>query len=257
MSCQNNLKQIAQAVQNYHAAQSHLPPPTASDTNYSQLGSMFVVLLPYLEEANRFARYDMALTANDPRNLPITGHTVAAYLCPSMAMMREAPLAACDEVLAPGSYLISTRTEYGLYQELNGAFANPPADGPYELALRHITDGASHTLLVGETNYSNVAWTWSNCPAMNGAIKWGEHAWAEGYWALSWGHMASDAPEAYNNSLKFSSPMSRRAFRSDHEGGVQFAMLDGSVRMLRNEIEPIIRDALVTRAGDEPDHHFE
>lgn len=257
MSCQNNLKQIGLAVQNYHGAMNHLPPPTASDTNYSQLGSMFVVLLPYLEEANRFAQYDMKLEAKDPRNLPITGKPVAAYTCPSMAMMREAPLSACGEVLAPGSYLISTRTQYAMYQELDGAFENPPEDGNYRLTLKHVTDGASNTLLVGETNYNNQAWKWTDCPALNGSIKWGEHTWAEGYWAISWGHMASDAPEAYNNSTKYSAPISRRAFRSDHVGGVQFVFLDGSVHMLRNEVEPTIRDALVTRAGDEPDGNFE
>jgi prepilin-type N-terminal cleavage/methylation domain-containing protein len=257
MSCQNNLKQIGLAVQNYHAAMNHLPPPTASDTNYSQLGSMFVVLLPYLEEANRFAHYDMKLTANDPKNLPITGKTVAAYTCPSMAMMREAPLSACGEVLAPGSYLISTRTQYAMYQELDGAFENPPEGGNYRLTLKHVTDGASNTLLVGEANYNNQAWKWTDCPALNGSIKWGEHTWAEGYWALSWGHMASDAPEAYNNSTKYSAPISRRAFRSDHVGGVQFVFLDASVHMLRNEVDPTIRNALVTRAGDEPDVSFE
>ena len=90
-----------------------------------------------------------------------------------------------------------------------------------------IRDGTSNTLLAGETNYSNQAWLWTGCPGLNGTQKYGEHAWAEGYWALSWGHMAGETPDAYNNSTRYRSPESRRAFRSDHPGGVQFVFLDG------------------------------
>jgi prepilin-type N-terminal cleavage/methylation domain-containing protein len=61
MSCQNNLKQIGLATQNYTAAMKHLPPPklggpTTSSNGETQFGSTFVILLPYLEEASRFAR---------------------------------------------------------------------------------------------------------------------------------------------------------------------------------------------------------
>jgi prepilin-type N-terminal cleavage/methylation domain-containing protein/prepilin-type processing-associated H-X9-DG protein len=258
MGCQNNLKQIGLAVQNYTAAQGHLPPPKAGDTQFNELGSTLVLLLPYLEESSRYAKYDLTLSANDPKNVPITGSSLAVYTCPSMAMMREAPMTACGEVLAPGSYLISTRTRYDSYGALDGAFDNPPADGHYKLSVQHITDGTSNTLLMGETNYSNQAWKWSpvDCAALAGTIKWGEHKWAEGYWALSWGHMAGEAPDAYNNSTKYGT-ISRRAFRSDHPGGVQFVFLDGSVRLLGDGVDPAIREALVTRAGDEPDHSFE
>jgi prepilin-type processing-associated H-X9-DG protein len=255
MSCQNNLKQVGLAVQNYTGAQGHLPPPKAGDTPFDPLGSTFVLLLPYLEESAAYAQYDLSLHADDPKNLPITGRPLPVYTCPSMVMMREAPMTACGEVLGPGSYVISTRTIWDRHGDLDGAFANPPVDGPYNLSMRHIVDGASNTILVGETNYSNSAWKWTavDCGAAAGTMKWGEHKWAQGYWILSWGNMASDIPQIYNNSTYYGRD-ARRSYRSDHPGGVQFVFLDGSVRFVAEGVEPDIRHALVTRDGEESNH---
>jgi prepilin-type N-terminal cleavage/methylation domain-containing protein/prepilin-type processing-associated H-X9-DG protein len=258
MSCQNKLKQIGLATQNYTAAQKHLPPPKHGDTNYNELGSTFVLLLPYLEQGSRFAAYDLTKPVNDAVNLPITSESLDVYTCPSMAMMRQAPDAGCGEKLGATSYLISSRTDYANYGLLDGAFENPPDDGQYRLAIQHITDGTSNTLLIGETNYRHQGWIWSGaeCAELAGTVKFGDQTWAEGYWNLSWGHMAASFPQAYNNSVEFQKPISARVFRSDHPGGVQFVFLDGSVRLLGDGSDPEVRRALVTRAGDETNHQF-
>jgi hypothetical protein len=60
----------------------------------------------------------------------------------------------------------------------------------------------------------------------------------------------------YNNSTEYASPISKRAFRSDHSGGVFFALLDGSVQFLSDSSAPEIRRALVTRAGGEDNYAF-
>ena len=41
------------------------------------------------------------------------------------------------------------------------------------------------------------------------------------------------------------------AFRSDHVGGVNFAMVDGSVRFISDSIDQAVLKALATRAGGE------
>jgi prepilin-type N-terminal cleavage/methylation domain-containing protein len=250
VSCQNNLKQIGLATQNYQSGQGHLPPPKAGDTTYNNRGSTLVLLLPYLEQSAMFARYDQTKDVTDPVNLPITGTAVSVYLCPSMSQQRTTPERALGELLGPGSYIISTRIEYREWAALNGAFANP-TDRPYTLDFKDITDGTSQTLLAGEVNYGHRDWTWEEAGAPD-APKWGDQTWADGYWALSWGHMSGQRPQLYNNSDLFVSPDSKRTFRSDHPGGVQFVLLDGSVRWLATESDPEVRKALVTRAGEEP-----
>jgi prepilin-type N-terminal cleavage/methylation domain-containing protein len=254
MTCQNNLKQIGLATLSYNDANRHLPPPKAGSTTFNELGGMFVLLLPYLEEGNRFAQFDVEKPAADPINLPVTGEAVAIFTCPTMAMPRTVPDTACNEALAAGSYLISSRTDYKKFGALDGAFDNPSPDGKYTLGLRNITDGTSKTLLVGEINYGLLDMTWTDCADRAGSPKWGDQMWAQGYWALSWGHMSGEYPDLYNNSQKFNPPYSARVFRSDHPGGVQFVILDGSVHFLTDASSPTVRSALVTRAGGETDH---
>jgi prepilin-type processing-associated H-X9-DG protein len=46
-------------------------------------------------------------------------------------------------------------------------------------------------------------------------------------------------------------PEGYEAFRSDHGGGVNFAFVDGSVRFITEDIDPVLYSALATRSGNE------
>jgi prepilin-type processing-associated H-X9-DG protein len=63
--------------------------------------------------------------------------------------------------------------------------------------------------------------------------------------------MSAALPNLYNNSTNYAPSDILRCFRSDHSGGVQFVMLDGSVHFLPTDSDPLVRNALVTRAGGE------
>jgi prepilin-type processing-associated H-X9-DG protein len=68
--------------------------------------------------------------------------------------------------------------------------------------------------------------------------------------------MSGEWPRLYNNQTEVLMPQSRRVFRSDHSGGVYFVFVDGSVRFLPDSSDPLVRSALVTRAGEEPNYDF-
>ena len=253
MQCVNNLRQIGLATANYASANNHLPPPTAG-AQFENRGSTLVLLLPYLEEGALYANYQIDKAITDEGNAIVTGQSVPVYLCPEMATNRPVPDTECGEVLAAGSYVISSRTTYSGHQQLNGAFRNPVEGRKYSLSYQHIPDGTSKTLLIGEVNYGHSGFLWSDCAEKNGTSKWGDTTWANGYWFFAWGHMSSDLPRLFNNVDLFASPNSARTFRSDHQGGVHFVLLDGAVDMLANETDPLVREALVTRAGNETNY---
>ena len=221
--------------------------------------SFFAIILPYMEEADRYAKFDLNKLVTESGNDEIAATRLEVYICPSMRLPRGVPESACGEKLAPGSYITSTRTQYNFINaaKFDGAFTWPAASTnggnytvpAYTLSMKQITDGLSKTLLAGETNYGLQSFKWDDCPAANGSSRWGRFFWAQGYPVESWGHMTGEFPALYNDSEDFVSPNSLTTFRSDHPGGVQFVLLDGSVRYLGNESAPEIRVALVTRCG--------
>jgi len=257
-SCRNNLKQIGLATLMYHDTHDRLPPPSAGG-RFQDRGSTLVLLLPMLEEGALYATYDFDASIAAPANLPTTTGAIPTYLCPSM--QRPSNPVGGGTPFGPGSYLISTRTQEprtGCDPEqpdslMDGAFFCPEEEPErYGLGLENITDGTSNTLLMGEINYAFERQMPLPTVDNNGGAY--GFAWAQGYWAMAWGHMALRdglKVDLYNNHEDWVPPDVRRTFRSDHPGGVNFAVLDGSVRWLGDDSEADVRGALVTRAGGE------
>ena len=277
VSCKNKLKQIGLAVQQFADTHKTLPPPsilpnggglvTGGGTGdlYNDLGSMFVLILPYLEQGSRFDAYDIekppTYRDDEVDNLSITESALPDYQCPSMVMQRHAP-DPCER-LGPGSYLMSVFVErLNVAPARVGAFGAPP-DGPgrrYNLRIAEVTDGLSKTFLVGETNYNYPTYRWnehpnSGCHVNGDSPCWGSFKWAHGYWIMAYGHTGwrrfQQSKYNFNDTTKPWDLGYLTTYRSDHTSGVQFVMLDGSVHFIRDDIEQDTLFALITRAGGE------
>ena len=240
--CLNKLRQIGLAALNYESANDNLPPPSYGDIEVEEVGSTFVLLLPYTEEKSRFVKLDLERAINAEPNFELTSNRLDLYLCPSMKYSRY------DN---EGSYIISFSSRYlGSGSEdiqADGAFKRPVPGGvsKYDLGIEDIHDGTSNTFFFGEIDNS-VPWTdFSGNPS---SIFDG-YSWASGYWFNARGH----AEGVFN--LKRPTPeqyfIHHRTFRSDHPGGVNFCFIDGSTNFTTDQTDQEVLYSLITRSGRE------
>lgn len=246
MGCTNNLKQIALAFQNYDG--DHRSLPTAeifyldSSGNYvGTQGSAFVLILPYLEEKSLFQRYDPRQAPSSATNKPVSETTVGVYRCPSMGFPHGEPASN-----GWSSYAVNTGSEYSHFANCCIAGKSPPENfkenyhngaivltNPAKTKNRKISvakisvlDGTSKTFLAGDLDYG-LAIT-PTVPCFGIATLGGVTQWAHGYAFDTWGSVAG----VFNADYEVTNGWETLTFRSDHPGGVNMAMVDGSVRMV-------------------------
>ena len=241
-SCMNKLRQIGLSAHNFESSFQHLPPPKLGSGDFNTLGSTFVILLPYVEQANRFDQYDIDASINAPGNFELTSQPLDIYSCPSMQFGTQGQF-------GEGSYIISYATRYRPLEygsTVDGAFAQAPKSDneKYRLGFEGFRDGTSNTFFVGEIDNS-VIWTGSS-PSPG---SFGRYSWAQGYWFNSQGHVEG----TFNQKGPVSETLLReyRTFRSDHPGGVNFCRVDGSTSFVAETIARETLEAAVTRNGSE------
>ena len=246
-SCQNNLKNIGLAIQNFESQRKELPP----SRNYDHFTSWAFLILPHLEQSGLTEEWDDKLKyyyqSDKARLTPIP-----IYYCPSR---RDGNLFSThgDDILSPyetSPHIPGTVSDYacsaghgpgGVWNWIrsNGAMimgkaeTDPPTvpDGSFAVPnavlktwesrtnFASLTDGASHTILIGE---KHVRPSRQGISPEDGAIYNGDHpanfsrCGGPGY------------PIARNPTDRY-----QTNFGSYHTGGAcHFAFADGSVRTL-------------------------
>jgi prepilin-type N-terminal cleavage/methylation domain-containing protein len=277
IQCTNNLKQLATAVHNFHAAQGKFPPnniytydPTMP--NWSWLAN----ILPFIEQDNL---YNAARIGTNPPNaidqsLPQIATRVKAFLCPSDPNAFNGPVSHAsnydmnDPVLGPLTYEMTCyRANIGsnwgggapgsaFWWGTDPQWCNPDPNNPNPA-----------TTYDGCANGNGVIWENNNPITILGVTDGSSSTFMIGE-ALtgldnmnSWCHMDNTIatcaypPNAKNPVTGQNYPpdqwWNRFAFTSAHPGGVMFAMTDGSVQFVANGISLPLFRALGTRSVGE------
>jgi prepilin-type N-terminal cleavage/methylation domain-containing protein len=267
--CKNNLKQIGLAIHNYLDVYRVFPRANMSSNSLSD-GSLFVAILPYVDQANAFNLYDSAKSNTDPANAKCVNQLVPGYLCPTAVIRRNVPdivLAdptgynsttdpCSDKGRAPGTYAVCTGSTnhdpyagfYGIPHKDNGAIVYTETG---VTRIRDITDGMSNTVMIGESawNYDNYT---TSAVACNGGNKYGYTYWANAYpSSIGFSTAPPFNPKTYINFDPSTNDSTLTRFRSEHTGGVQMVLCDGSVRFLSENLGQTTLAALGTRGGNE------
>ena len=235
-TCVNNMKQLGIACHNYKDVNKVLPPgwqkPTDltnfSEGNYWGWGTF---ILPFMEETSLFDQIDFTaeytVSSGGP-NDGISANILTGYLCPSDA---SGPMGIEYVNHAKSNYIGS----YGNKQiDLPANWSSTANRGVFTenraLKFRHITDGTSKTILLGERtgtprNGSNYkAGLWAGPRLLNNNIKRPEMAVGRGPGS------SADLGNTVNGTSGWTLSV------SDHPGGANVAKVDGSVAFLNDSI---------------------
>ena len=260
--CLNNLKQIGLALHNYHGAHETFPPGYVSLTqgnppNGQEIGPGWgwgAMILPYREQTSALQHRELHPADRRSGSQTVRGSSlISSFLCPSDAG-GEGPLTIKDGSgnvlvadLAPGEY-VAVAGQSSPRSSRHRTTAS--STGTAGSAIRDITDGTSTTLMVGERsqNVANATWvgmipsgqacnnpTWpvQDCEASN---------------VLILGHTGPSPDEPGSTC-----PTTRRRAWTTSTACIPAAATssfgDGSVRFVKETINPQVFSFLATRAG--------
>jgi prepilin-type N-terminal cleavage/methylation domain-containing protein len=272
-SCQNNLKQIALSVHNYHDSVGTLPPVRVTN----RAVTWFVLIMPYMEQDNLRRLWTPTATYTDAVNAAGRTTSVKTFFCPSRRSAADGtlsesiqvypadssppptftPTGALDARFGPANSPPGALGDYaGCVGSVNGYPGNPTridwasirangmliqGENPVGTSFKgltnfaSVTDGLSNTFLAGEKHVPQ---------GMFGRLKVGDGSIYNGIWTTYSGRVAGPEDPLAKGPTDVSPSTTAdafyaRKFGSWHTGVCQFALGDGSVRIVRTTIDPV------------------
>jgi prepilin-type N-terminal cleavage/methylation domain-containing protein len=244
--CQNNLKQIGLAVFNFEQAKKRLPPGGVWEEDIRAGGSVYVHLLPMIEQQALYDAFDLTKTNVDDTTVRGTSQRVDntvidILICPSDE--RETHY---GEGRVAHNYAAS-RGPTELWLNTNclcdykwASLASAPIDDPENFAgpftrvgtqerLQLITDGLSKTIFFGEvrpqcSEHSQNGWVHSN----NG------NGYCSTLIPINEDTCNKDALDPCHKPCNWNTEV---GFKSMHSGGAYFLFGDGSVHFIVDTID--------------------
>jgi prepilin-type N-terminal cleavage/methylation domain-containing protein len=264
-SCKNNLKQLALAMHNYHDVNNALPLGMVNHINWR------VSILPYIEQANAYNKLDFSSTFRGnsvSTNTQVLGGIIMpAMICPSNVV----------EPLKNNAYGTNgQKMQYATYLAIGGAvdtsFTSNASSGKCndyygwhcdngpmiindKVAFKDITDGLTNCLILGEQsgrdtgmlygdrrNGYHGGWHGTDDAKNTNAFVTGI---GSGITPIQY-HLNSTCSDFWACQVPY---LNSAILNSEHTGGVQFALADGSVRFISENISLVTLKQLAMK-GD-------
>ena len=270
--CSNNLKQLALGIHNYADAHKTFPsgymsnvvPPVVDVTEQSHWG-WGALVLPYVEQESLHSQLQVGPRSLHANLLTTAGRTalqtpLATFVCPSdtgpalndFGPTYDAAYATYEKrVTSDGTDRIPIAKSNYVGVGCSSVSSTPPAGiltyGPATgvffrnsaTKFRDITDGTSNTLMLGERSFR------INDLTVGAGNALGFSTQAAGDYNR--GPLGSlGIPYWGINQTVSNRSHQHRAFHSLHPGGVQFALCDGSVRFISENIDYNTRTVVST-----------
>lgn len=263
--CRNNLKQLGLALHNYHDVYNTFPPGyTARNVQANTMVGMETgpgfawsfAILPQMDGANVFNQVSTDGNAHDAANLAVVQSlSLNAFLCPS----DPAPSDVFEVTDGTNTYQLPRSNYPGILGYASVTMNAGQASGVFyrnsRVRFRDITDGTSNTICVGERRHKHQfvagvpeveAWTtwYAAIPGVTrNAGMMMMPMMEEGPGSLILGHVGQPAMTMMGGGMMMQMHRTPNTtnhivhFSSQHEGGVQFLLCDGSVHFLSENVD--------------------
>ena len=275
--CKNNIKQLGLAMHNYHDVHNQFPmnslqwgaPANTPEWTGTQHGSQLTLLLPFIEQAplyNAINFQNVNAEATVVGGKPVYQVVIPGFICPtatspnnrggdlraktnyapSMGAQRMdsnsgtscqrfppyGPLIDAEYAAKGGSnangYFGTGSAGHGNVMD-GGAISGMFARGTWAAKMRDATDGTSNTILMGEvrpecSDHINNGWFHNNA------------IWVATTQPVNF-PSCPESPPLADTCHRADTWNSSQGFKSQHTGGAQFLLTDGSVQFISENID--------------------
>ncbi|QEG41202.1 DUF1559 domain-containing protein [Roseimaritima ulvae] len=276
MSCSNNMKQLGLAIHNYHDTYRALPLGVLARHNWR------ISVLPYMEENTLYDKLDFSESSDfrgdtDDANRAVLGnYYVEGFVCPSSTL---------DPFYNKGGWNGPTGLKYQVhhYMGVNGAVGTTYGtcqkfygwncdNGPFsvnkKVKLADLIDGTSNTMLVGEQSAkvdytgpgTGTSWEFTDGKTMgpgNYHGGWegpGNTSSTGSMWGIYSGMVPvefgpnADCPDQWSCGYSY---VNSTILASEHPGGIQVTLADGSTRFIAETIDLLTYKLMAMRNDGE------
>jgi prepilin-type N-terminal cleavage/methylation domain-containing protein/prepilin-type processing-associated H-X9-DG protein len=286
IQCTNNLKQLALATANYHDS-NNVIPPTAEESATNNF-SMKARVLQFIEQGVVFNSMNMFFNYNQPQNTTASIPKVATYLCPSDTNVPSTPYANSNYPNNIGLMRYNAAFD-GPTWMLNYPQGGPPlnyagvtdglsntvqwsefvmgtgqskaANAPGGLSMIYLSTGYEPTSTKGGLlPYNQLSFIIANVACQQSAVPVNQSNDQKGetymHHSVGWGGgythiMLPNQPACFYHDGSGETDHGAIGASSRHPGGVNVAMMDGSVRFVKNSVSQATWWALSTRSNGE------
>jgi len=289
--CTNNLKQIGLGAHNYHDVYKTFPRYGYSFTSHNGSGrgywqgpSVFVMLLPYIEQKPLYTQWDWqgswngSVAADDAVDIALSRTKIGTYNCPSDSPYPNLAYAGCSYGVSEGPCVgwdLSAAEQIGMFRPQQ------------ETSMAEVFDGTSNTIMLGEhlhgddsngiynlqdmvrgqalTGVANTFPTQASLETYGQTCynnRTNQHSHAGREWAATMPAQTvintivppnwhwPDCQDCTGCGWMDSSGV--HGARSRHPGGANHSMGDASVRFVSETVDFLIYQGAGSRAGKEP-----